>query len=113
MKWRIYYADGSAYSDVDGPPELAPGWGVQVIAMEDREVGRILIHTFDFYWWDGEGWVGGDATGREDYLAQSGWKKIINGRGVRNAQYQEIMKQAMRDDYLPPKSARAMGEKPI
>lgn len=35
VNWRIYYAGGETYSDLDGPWELAPATGVVVVVVRD------------------------------------------------------------------------------
>lgn len=38
MDWRIWYEDGSTFTNADGPPEASPPWGV--IAIGQRTHGR-------------------------------------------------------------------------
>jgi hypothetical protein len=82
MKWRIYYGDGSLYSDGDGSPFDAPGRDVQAIAVEDAQVGRTIHSRRDFYWWSSIGWWGGDLFGLYDYLLTPGPRKVIFGRSL-------------------------------
>ena len=65
LKWKIYYDDGSTYSDELGDPFEAPARGVQIIAIEHPEVGRELLGKEDFYWYrDGRCIVTGKQIGR-------------------------------------------------
>lgn len=107
MKWRIYYHDGAVYSDTDGPPESAPGWGALIIAQEDvtpqpYNIGRIYRFGKDFYCWEPDrGWTGRDANGREFYLAEPGWRKIVNGVDVSADVFHRVKARAEADGHLP------------
>lgn len=112
-RWKLWYAGGAVYSDLDGPPEAAPGWGLLFAVQLDPDHGwRVIaggqqgIHV-DYYWWDHEtaSWFVGDWIGREDYLATPGWKKVINGRSVSGREFRETFKRATADPDFPPKTA--------
>jgi len=113
MKWRIYYVDGSSYSDCDGALEDAPAWGVIIVAQEDvtphpYNIGRVYRFGRDFYCWRGEtwGWTGQDGVGLTEYLAGKGWKKVLNGTEARQDIYHRVKAQAEQDDYLPLRAVR-------
>ena len=115
MRWKIYYADGSTYADSDGGIENAPGRGVVVIAQEDRECGRHILHMKDFYYWEPSEsrWYGADVFGRDDYLDRPGWRKLVAGRNTTDENYRRLFALAAFDDPdLPPKTARLVGEAP-
>lgn len=80
-KWRIYYANGSTYSDLDGPPEFAPVRGVISIAM--------IPHV--------PTWNGGDLYGRIQYELEPGWKKVLWGQTVPNRDFVKISGRAADD----------------
>lgn len=107
-KWIIFYDDGTTYCDGDGSPFDAPARGVQIIATENSEVGRVINGKEDLYWWNGERWLGGDNFGLYDYLLSNGPKKVIFGRVLDNEAFQKIVKTATFHEYLPPKSARCL-----
>ena len=109
-EWKIYYGDGSTYSDEDGDPFDAPALNVQCIVHADKAVGRMIRAKCDFYWLVKEGWHGGDIFGMWDYLASSGRKKVIFGRSIETDQYQTVLKSAINDPDFSPKSARLQGE---
>jgi hypothetical protein len=111
MRWKIFYSDGTTYSDKDGDPFDAPARGVQVIIVEHPQVGRNVITKENNYWWTGERWFGGDLYGLYDYLQDAGPKKVIFGRIIDSVQYHEIVSKALIDPYLPPKTANLPGEK--
>ena len=109
MKWKIYYHDGSSYSDKDGFVQNAPGWGALIIAQEDQEpgnynIGRRYLFGEDYFCWEGWGWTSRNITGREFYLAQPGWKKIVNGTVVLDEIFYKVKKAAEEDNYLPIRS---------
>lgn len=110
MKWKIYYNDGTTYCDQDGSPFDAPGRGVQIVAIEDNRVGRILLGKEDNYWWLNDRWYGGDLFGLYDYLQDSGPKKVIFGRVIDMDSFNSIIKIATTDPYLPKKNAKVLGE---
>lgn len=96
MQWRIYYGDGSTYSDRDGPPQDAPGRDVQVIARKyDNPRGFSLMHGKDAFVWRNEGWCAVDIAGLWDYLLNyPGWQKVIFGRNAPDKVYKDIVGKA-------------------
>lgn len=105
IRWVVWYDDGSSFTDADGEPHEAPRWGVQVIAAYSADHGRVLNHGKDFYWRDGDEWLGGDIVGLIDYLTRPGNKIVLVGRSVPPAQFGRILEAANRDDRLPPRSS--------
>lgn len=111
--WRIYYDDGSTYSDADGPVELAPCTGVLVIVQRDPRVGVVRWFHKHHYAWDHAQWLGlgderapGDGLwGLVDYLSRPGWKKVLSGRTVPYAAWTSVLNQAMTDPDFQDKSA--------
>lgn len=110
-RWRIFYDDGSTCDSSSVPLENTHCDGVIVIAQEDADVGRELLHLKDFYYWD-DRWVGCDLYGLFDYLRRAGWKKIVAGRNTTHANYHALMDRARLDPWLPYKTARLTGEIP-
>ena len=113
MRWRVYYADGSTFSDSDGSPEHAPGLGVLIVAYEDptpgpQNIGRVYRFGRDFYCWRGFewGWTGQEHAGLIEYLASPGFKKVLFGVEVRSDVFARIKIAAEADMYLPPRSVR-------
>ena len=108
-EWKIFYGDGSTFSDLDGSPENAPGVNVQVIIQTSKDHGREVIKggnqwRDDYYWWDNESrrWWCGDLFGLFDHLSQKGWRKVLFGRSVND--FDEIYKAALNDPDFPPKT---------
>ena len=104
-RWKIYYGDGTTYSNEDGLLEDAPGINVQVIAQADATVGRRLLDSDDFYWWSDDRWDCGDIFGLWDYLTRPGFKKVLFGRNLHDGDFWKILARARVDPDLPAKSA--------
>jgi len=68
MKWRIYYGDGSTFSDEDGSPGEAPIVNVQVIVQPGKQTGRYWQAGSDYYVFWNDRWVGVDIAGVLDFL---------------------------------------------
>lgn len=111
MRWRVYCDNGTTFSDEDGLPSDAPRRGVIVIVEKAWIVGRSTWKDCDYYWWADEGWCGGDMAGLLDYLGRVGLATVLQGRTIPDAQYREIVAQALNDPDFPPKSAKYPREK--
>jgi hypothetical protein len=68
VRWKIYYEDGTTFSDRDGKPKEAPGWGVQTIVQPHVESGRYLLPPYDYYLYRDGRWIGVDVAGLTDHL---------------------------------------------
>lgn len=132
QKWKIYYDDGTTFSDEDGTWEEAPYRGVLLVVTSDPNVGREVDHGArgEFYaWWpDATKPWGFDRTGILDYLANlpeydetthiadlslDDWNRagVKVGRSVDNHVFEAILEQALADDYFAPKSADTLRER--
>jgi hypothetical protein len=111
MKWRIYYYDGSTFSDSEGQPEDAPADGIQVIVQEDERAGRACIEGKDFYVFDGERWVGMDGDGMKTWLRLRGILK--HGVTVSRRRFDETLRRALDDSDFPVKSKRYRDEREV
>ena len=106
LEWRIYYGDGSTFSNEDGEPQFAPAMNVQVIVVKDtadtiNNVGRRLWFGRDYYWWDDGEWIGGDHFGLYDYLQRPGWRRVLFGRSVPARRFIETRRKALADPDFP------------
>lgn len=100
--WRIYYGDGSTYSDLDGPVENAPGWGVQIIRYRQKCGTPATVASCDCYCWQDGQWWNRDHFSAHRWLAGPGWKKIVFGEVIDTPDYQRIKDAAIRDpDFKP------------
>jgi hypothetical protein len=99
VDWRIYYGDGSTYSDEDGPVEDAPAQGVQAVvtrsASDPRQV--ISVHGWDYYWQTHEGeFYGGELFGLYDALLRR-CHPIFFGRTIPTADWQAVVARSVKD----------------
>lgn len=102
MEWRVYYDDGSTFDSDDGSVQDVPALGVQAVVCHDRcpdsATGRMVAHRFDFYWYEGPEWFGGDLFGLFDYLVRPGMKKVVFGRSMAvTSEHQRIIDRACGD----------------
>ena len=111
MRWRIYYGDGSTFSDKDGSPFYARQDDVQVVVIESTSApnGYALMHgqPYKGMWvWKHDGlkpdtdpvWHLVDEAGLWDYLLMyRGPKAVLIGRTIRNEIYWEIMSRASKE----------------
>jgi hypothetical protein len=101
VDWRIYYSD----STYDGPVENAPERDVQVIVKADERVGWAMCHASDYYLWEYDTWRGADIFGLFDYLARSGWKRVLFGRTLKHEEFNAIYQRAKADRDFARKSS--------
>lgn len=96
MEATIYYSDGEIYK---GGVKDTPTRDVQAIVQPCENVGWAMQHTTDYYVWrdDLDEWRGTDIFGLWDYLARSGWKKVLFGRTLSTEDFNSIYQQAKRD----------------
>lgn len=97
--FRIWYGDESTYSDDDGELWAAPSVDVVCVTYRTNDpqhsTSHMIVHTFDFYWWDAPDWFGGELFGLFDYLTRPGRKKVIFGRTIPTGKYREIISKAI------------------
>jgi hypothetical protein len=105
VTWKLFYGDGSTFSDADGAPSDAPSTNVQAIAQAaDPAIGRRVCSRFDFYWYEGE-WHGGDLFGLFDYLQRVSPSIVKFGRVLPRLDFEAILNRAVTDPDLQPKTA--------
>jgi hypothetical protein len=97
LEWVIYYDDESTYTNEDGPPELAPSEGVQVIVKPHPDVGWTMDYSADYYLWLDDHWQGVTEDRFWSYLFRPGWKKILFGERLDDNKWQEVYQRAKRD----------------
>ena len=112
MRWRIYYDDGSVFTDQDGSPWDAPRTGVQAIAQPNDRIGWYILHSADAYYFEAsrEGWSKADEYTKWDHLIRAYYPLLIFGRQMSDAAYQEILKR-VHSDLPTPKTGRLRGER--
>jgi len=91
--WAVYYL-GGVFTSEDGPPEVAPLDGVQVII--DETSGREIVQGHDYYIWVGK-WAGGSQADLERWI-RAGYVKpglVKFGLIIPDPEYREIVGEAM------------------
>ena len=101
MKWRLYYDDGTTFSDEDGKWDDAPMDGVQGVVITDKETGRKVIQAKDFYF------MKDDSINFTDDLNPllRQLKFIKFGRWMPNKEWKGTLKKMIEDSDFPRKSA--------
>lgn len=113
LSWRIYYDDGSTFDSSQGAPDDAQAAGVQCIVEPDDIAGRVVLNSFDWYYFHIESgkWWGSDLCGLLDKLqARIPISGVCSGRNCLH--YHEILEQATNDKEFPRKSAKVRRETP-
>ena len=97
IEWRIYYVDGSSYSDEDGEPWYAPKSGVAAIAVRDPAVGYIILtgtreqdHFCYDAAWDCPVWRNMNVWGFTEYMRQPGPRLVLFGEWTGNHAWQRL-----------------------
>lgn len=91
MKWKIWYDNGSTYTDRDGLPESAPLDGILAIAEEDATGRKQTYWGSDYYHWTGDGWRAGNLADLERWLRgvmpnlkYGRWTEVSKWLGIRD-----------------------------
>jgi hypothetical protein len=111
MKWRIWYGDGSDYSDRQGSPFEAPRVDVQVIAQFNEQVGYEVISGGDYFYWEPErgGWRTTSGFGLYDHLIRCKQPLILFGRHMTDAEWTRLFLKVKAE--LGDKQAWLQGER--
>ena len=116
LEWKIFYSDGSEFSNQDGDPSQAPGDGVIAIAQRDMEADPFIHQGSDFYLFDldlFEGWGGVDQFGLAQYLSEPGYKIIKMGRLIGTEKWKRLLAKVRSDPGLGEKTARRHWEREL
>lgn len=105
MNWRIYLSDGTVVTGDEGAvPDLC--WKsaatIQIILQQHDNDDWFMECGQDFYVWDSRGdqrprWWGVDFAGKEVYMLQPGWKKVLVGERVPAEVYDPMYKRVVED----------------
>ena len=106
MNWKIYYTDGTTYSDEDGDWENAPSHGVVCVVVKDPDYGRFVLNGLNYYYRPNNAGPLDVAHCNDivpQLVEQAPWLKF--GTGVSKAHWKEILIKATKDpDFGPPKN---------
>lgn len=120
VEWRIYYGDESTFDSTQGDPEDAPSHGVVCIVMNDPDVGRLILKSWDWYYFKRSdekgdwGWYGADIYGMLDWFMSEPriCSSLKMGRTFANPRYQAVCNAALEDTDFQLKSATHPLESP-
>lgn len=95
--WIIYYKGGGTFSSKGGQPSEAPRDYVQVVMQDNEHFGRDLMDTWDHYCWHDGLWIPHDASGLEQYNADSSIseKVVLNGYWTTDSAFWTIHNAAL------------------
>ena len=104
FKWRLYYENGSTFSDTDGEPWQSPGWGAVAIAQPNQyNAGffRSILKDGPYFLYrkDWDCWMEVELDGLYDQLAHHAHliSAFRMGRYIRDDDFSDIKKQAKAD----------------
>ena len=105
--FRVYYSDFStftAYNEED--VWKTPIYEVILILEFDKEHGRKIVSSADYYVWDDGKWLACDYETRNMYMAREGReKRYLIGVMVHNDKWTKIVKKAREDPDFPTQTA--------
>ena len=104
VNWRIYYAGGSTFDSDQGLPQDAPSLGAQIVLVKDGRFNRRVLKLADYYvfrpsldrWTDHQ-----DATSVMIAALCEPWVKVVAGRYLREADFEQILIRAHDDPDFP------------
>ena len=102
MVWKIYYADGATFSDLDGSWNDAPSDGVVCVVVTDKDYGRYVLNGLNYYYAQPNGDAEDKAHTNDigpQLRAQCPWLKF--GVGIAREKWQEILVRATKDPDFP------------
>lgn len=115
MDWRIYYDNSTTVDSASDDRFKIRTDGVIAIAQPDPDVGRIVLHRWDYYCWrtDENCWYGSELGGFWDYMFNYvGAKQVLFGRTIPSKLYKHIVQLACEDKDFPAKSSKTPTECP-
>lgn len=103
-RWKIFYSDGSTFSNKEGKPSDAPKRGVQVVHVEDGRCGRRVLRLADYYVWSPtlDRWL--DCLDAASVLIRAQTEPfivVLFGEYLVEADYEKILIQSHEDQEVP------------
>lgn len=110
--WRIYFADGSTFSSLEGSPLDAPYKRVAFILVSDPDVGRRIVHGQDAYVWTGREWWWCSERDAFDHVNESPRdRRGFRGQWMHKAEWLAMWDRALADPDFPMKGGFAPDER--
>ena len=98
-KFKIFYENGTTYTDKSGPIDRAHKQGVVTILIETN-FGQRLEKKHAFYYYGRDGWTGTNQSGMFNYLCESGYKLVLFGSDLNDDKRKTIYDSALSDTYI-------------
>ncbi len=93
--WKIFYDDGSTFSNDDGLAEEAPVDGILAI-VERRQNNTVMNHhAKEYYYWTGENWVSGGVGAMERWMRKE-LPALKYGRWTKESIWQKVIEEVNR-----------------
>lgn len=96
--WKLWFHDGSTWTDLQGTGPLIPQKFIQVIRLRDSE-GVSTIHGSDYYWLEGGVWMHGDKADEESHQLENAHLITCARRGytIETAYFRKLLTLATDD----------------
>jgi len=104
LLWKIYYGDGSTFTNLQGSPDEAPPFGVQfILQLCDEGRWRETLHEADYFvMGEDDVWIGSDITGILDRLAHRiPFSGFLVGRWIGHDAFMKLNKVVQQDKDFP------------
>lgn len=106
LAWRIYYTNGTTYDSDQGDAGDAPAGTVLAIVQTDEELGRMVLHGWDYYYWHRDEFYGCDIGGIfTHFVLHTGWTRFFSGETVPTPIFRATLERATNDPDFAIKSA--------
>ena len=101
FRWRLYYEDGSTFSDTDGEPWESPAWGCVALAQSALDGSDKIMVNADYCFWrvDLQRWTQCGTDGLDDHICHEAHLIgcVRKTRWVPTLDFREVWKRARRD----------------
>jgi hypothetical protein len=98
VNWIIYYSDGTKVSDEEISIGELQSCEVQAILWwNEGEKSWLTISGYEYYIWKYNRWFGAELGGKEHYLMQPGWKKVLYGDWIPDDRFQAVMSEVYKE----------------
>lgn len=99
--WRLYYEDGTTFSDTDGEPYESPVWGCVALAQPHLDGSDKIMVNADYYLWrpDRGEWYQCGVDGLDDHMAHFGHliQCVRKTRWIPSITFNDVWATARRD----------------
>jgi hypothetical protein len=104
LRWKIYYGDGTTFTNLQGSPDEAPAFDVQFVTQRcGDDTKRDTLQQADYFVMLESGvWVGSDIIGILDKLIHRiPFSGLLVGRWIEKDAYMGLMAKVARDQDFP------------